>query len=44
MAAGKPWLKRFVWLVGIWLASVAALFVVSLLVRAALQAVGFRTH
>ncbi|TBV76828.1 DUF2474 domain-containing protein [Pseudoxanthomonas winnipegensis] len=44
MTARKPWLRRFAWLVGIWLASVGALLVVSLLVRAAMQAVGFRTH
>ncbi|PNG25726.1 DUF2474 domain-containing protein [Methylocella silvestris] len=40
---GKLWLRRVGWLVLIWSASVAALGVVALLLRALMSAAGLRT-
>jgi hypothetical protein len=40
MQAGKPWLRRIGWLVLIWTASVAALGVVALILRALMSLAG----
>ncbi|WDS34845.1 DUF2474 domain-containing protein [Pseudoxanthomonas sp.] len=42
MTAPKSWLRRIGWLVLIWACSVGALLLVSMLIRAAMGAVGFR--